>query len=73
MKLWDTEAGALDRMLTLNLRAGFVLSRAAAEALLPAGKGAAVAMMDSLAGDLKGTGVRANSVRPSIIDTPANP
>jgi NAD(P)-dependent dehydrogenase (short-subunit alcohol dehydrogenase family) len=29
-------------------------------------------MMDSLAADLKGTGVRANSILPSIIDTPAN-
>ena len=28
--------------------------------------------MDSLAADLKGTGVRANSILPSIIDTPAN-
>ena len=97
MKLWDTEAGALDRMLTLNLRAGFVLSRAAAKAMLPAkmgaivnvaakaafdheaglaayaaSKAAAVALMDSLAADLKGTGVRANSVLPSIIDTPTN-
>jgi NAD(P)-dependent dehydrogenase (short-subunit alcohol dehydrogenase family) len=29
-------------------------------------------MMDSLAADLKGTGVRVNTVLPSIIDTPAN-
>jgi len=29
-------------------------------------------MIDSLAADLKGTGVRANSILPSIIDTPAN-
>ena len=95
--LWDTETGALDRMLALNLRSGFMLSRAAARAMLQAGKGtivnvaakaafdhetglaayaaskaAAVALMDSLAADLKGTGVRANSILPSIIDTPAN-
>jgi NAD(P)-dependent dehydrogenase (short-subunit alcohol dehydrogenase family) len=37
-----------------------------------ASKAAAVALMDSLAADLKGTGVRVNSVLPSIIDTEAN-
>ena len=37
-----------------------------------ASKAAALAMMDSLAADLKGTGVRVNSILPSIIDTPAN-
>lgn len=37
-----------------------------------ASKAAAVAMFDSLAADLKGTGVRVNSVLPSIIDTEAN-
>ncbi len=37
-----------------------------------ASKAAAVAMIDSLAADLKGTGVRANSVLPSIIDTEIN-
>jgi NAD(P)-dependent dehydrogenase (short-subunit alcohol dehydrogenase family) len=97
MKLWETEAGALERMLALNLRSGFLLSRAAAKAMLRAGKGAivnvaakaafdhetglaayaaskaaAVALMDSLAVDLKSTGVRANSILPSIIDTSAN-
>jgi NAD(P)-dependent dehydrogenase (short-subunit alcohol dehydrogenase family) len=35
-------------------------------------KAAALALMDSLAEDLKGTGVRVNSVLPSIIDTEAN-
>ena len=35
-------------------------------------KAAAVAMIDSLAAELKGTGVRANSILPSIIDTEAN-
>jgi NAD(P)-dependent dehydrogenase (short-subunit alcohol dehydrogenase family) len=29
-------------------------------------------MVDSLAADLKGTGIRANSILPSIIDTEAN-
>jgi len=37
-----------------------------------AAKAAAVAMIDSLAADLKGKGVRVNSVLPSIFDTPAN-
>ena len=37
-----------------------------------ASKAAAVALFDSLAADLKGTGVRVNSVLPSIIDTEVN-
>jgi NAD(P)-dependent dehydrogenase (short-subunit alcohol dehydrogenase family) len=37
-----------------------------------ASKAAAVAMLDSLAADLKGTGVRVNSILPSIIDTEPN-
>jgi NAD(P)-dependent dehydrogenase (short-subunit alcohol dehydrogenase family) len=37
-----------------------------------ASKAAALAMMHSLAMDLKGTAIRANSVLPSIIDTAAN-
>jgi NAD(P)-dependent dehydrogenase (short-subunit alcohol dehydrogenase family) len=54
-----------------------VASRAAFDqeggaAAYAASKAAAVAMIDSLAADLKGTGVRANSILPSIIDTEAN-
>jgi NAD(P)-dependent dehydrogenase (short-subunit alcohol dehydrogenase family) len=96
-KLWETDTKVLDQMLALNLRSGFMLSRAAAKVMLRQGKGvivnvaskaapepgaglgayaaskaAAVAMMDSLAAELKGTGVRANSILPSIIDTEAN-
>ncbi len=37
-----------------------------------ASKAAALALMESLAADLAGTGVRVNSVLPSIIDTDAN-
>lgn len=95
--LWDTSAEMFERMLSLNLRSGFLLSRAAARVMRkqgygsivnvaaraafdhPAGlaayaasKAAAVAMIDSLAADLKGSGVRANSILPSIIDTEAN-
>jgi len=37
-----------------------------------ASKAAALALMDSLAADVKGSGVRVNSVLPSIMDTEAN-
>jgi len=97
LKMWEMDATVFDRMLQLNLRSGFVLSRAVVPALLKQGHGAivnvaakaaidhaagasayasskaaAVAMMDSLAADLKGTGIRVNSILPSIIDTKAN-
>lgn len=54
-----------------------VASRAAVDhgagiAAYASSKAAAVALIDSLAADLAGTGVRANSVLPSIIDTEAN-
>jgi len=95
--LWETDTKVLDQMISLNLRAGFLLLRAvvpvmlkqgdgsivniaAKAALGPAAKGAvyaaskaaAVAMMEALAAEVKGTGVRVNSVLPSIIDTEAN-
>jgi NAD(P)-dependent dehydrogenase (short-subunit alcohol dehydrogenase family) len=98
MNLWELDTRVLDQMLALNLRSGFILSRAAAKAMLQRGKGgaivnvaskaaldhgagvaayaaskaAAVAMMDSLAADLKGSRVRVNSILPSIIDTEVN-
>lgn len=96
-KLWEMETKVFEQQLALNLRAGFVLARAAARVMVKQGSGsivnvaskaavdhaaggsayaaskaAAVAMIDCLAADLKGTGVRANSILPSIIDTPAN-
>jgi len=95
--LWQADPAALDRMLSLNLRSGHALMRAAAPAMLRNGRGAvvniaaraalehgagsaaynaskaaALALFDSLAADLAGSGVRVNSVLPSIIDTPAN-
>jgi NAD(P)-dependent dehydrogenase (short-subunit alcohol dehydrogenase family) len=97
VRLWELDTKLFEQMLALNLRSGFVLSRAAVPLMLKQGggsivnvaskaavdhaagaaayaasKAAAVAMMDSLAADLKGTGVRVNSILPSIIDTEAN-
>lgn len=95
--LWEVDSKVFDQMLALNVRSGYVLSRAIVPQMLKQGSGAivnvasraafdhaagaaayatskaaAVAMIDSLAADLKGTGVRANSILPSIIDTDAN-
>jgi NAD(P)-dependent dehydrogenase (short-subunit alcohol dehydrogenase family) len=95
--LWELDSKVFDQMLALNLRTGYVLSRAVVPLMLKQGSGAivnvasraafdhaagaaaysaskaaAVAMIDSLAADLRATGVRANSILPSIIDTEAN-
>jgi len=97
VKLWELETNVLDRMLALNLRSIYVLSRAAVRVMLKqahgaivnvaakaafdhpggaaayaASKAAAVALLDSLAAEVKGTGVRVNSILPSIIDTKPN-
>jgi len=97
VRLWDLDSKVFDQMLALNLRSGFILSRATVPVMLKQGygaivnvaakaafdhaagaaayaasKAAAVAMMDSLAAELKSTGVRVNSILPSIIDTEAN-
>jgi NAD(P)-dependent dehydrogenase (short-subunit alcohol dehydrogenase family) len=97
VKLYELETVVFDQMLSLNLRAGYTLSRAAIVPMLKqkhgaivnvtskaafdhaagaaayaASKAAALAMIDSLAADVKGTGVRVNSIVPSIIDTEAN-
>lgn len=56
----------------VNVASRAAYDHAARSAAYAASKAAAVAMIDSLAADLKGTGVRANSILPSIIDTPAN-
>lgn len=97
LKLWDLDSAVFDRMMALNLRAGFVLARAAIVPMLrqkrgsivnvaakaafdhaagaaayAASKAAALAMIDSLAADARGSGVRVNSILPSIFDTPSN-
>ena len=56
----------------LNVASKAAFDHAAGAAAYVASKAAAVAMMDSLAADLRGTNVRANSIVPSIIDTEAN-
>ena len=56
----------------VNVAAKAAVDHGAGAAAYAASKAAAVAMMDSLAGDLKGTGIRVNSILPSIIDTEAN-
>ena len=56
----------------VNVAAKAAFDHAAGAAAYAASKSAALAMIDSLAADAKGTGVRVNSILPSIIDTPAN-
>jgi NAD(P)-dependent dehydrogenase (short-subunit alcohol dehydrogenase family) len=95
--LWEVDPGTYDKMMQLNLKAGFVLARAvlpqmirqnrgwivniaskaaldhtAGGALYSASKAAALAMMDSLAADVKPFNINVNSVLPSIIDTAVN-
>lgn len=56
----------------VNVASKAAFEHAAGAAAYVASKAAAVAMIDSLAADLKGSGVRVNSILPSIIDTEAN-
>jgi NAD(P)-dependent dehydrogenase (short-subunit alcohol dehydrogenase family) len=56
----------------VNVASRAAFDHAGGSAGYAASKAAAIAMIDSLAADLKGTGVRANSIVPSIIDTEAN-
>jgi len=56
----------------VNVAAKAAVDHAAGAAAYAASKSAAVALLDSLATDLKGSGVRVNSIIPSIIDTEAN-
>jgi NAD(P)-dependent dehydrogenase (short-subunit alcohol dehydrogenase family) len=56
----------------VNVAAKAAIDHGAGAAAYAASKAAAVAMIDSLGEDLKGTGIRVNSVLPNIIDTEAN-
>jgi NAD(P)-dependent dehydrogenase (short-subunit alcohol dehydrogenase family) len=56
----------------VNVAAKAAFDHGAGAAAYAASKAAAVALMDSLAADTKGTGVRVNSILPSIIDTQPN-
>ena len=56
----------------VNVAARAAFDHAAGAAAYAASKSAALAMIDCLAQDVRGAGVRVNSVLPSIIDTEAN-
>ena len=56
----------------VNVASKAAVDHAAGAAAYASSKAAALALMDSLAEDLKGTGVRVNSVLPSVIDTEVN-
>lgn len=63
---------AAGRGAIVNVASRAALVHGAGEGAYAASKAAALALFDSLAADLKGTGVRVNSVLPSLIDTEAN-
>lgn len=63
---------AQGRGAIVNVAAQAALAPPAGLAAYAASKAAAIALLSSLAADLKGTGVRANSVLPAILDTDAN-
>lgn len=56
----------------VNVAAKAAFDHAAGAGAYAASKSAALALLDSLAADLKGTGVRVNTILPSIIDTEVN-
>jgi NAD(P)-dependent dehydrogenase (short-subunit alcohol dehydrogenase family) len=56
----------------VNVAAKSAVDHGAGASAYAASKAAALAMMDCLAADVKGSGVRVNSILPSIIDTEIN-
>jgi NAD(P)-dependent dehydrogenase (short-subunit alcohol dehydrogenase family) len=56
----------------VNVASRAAIDHTAGAAAYAASKAAALALMDCVAEDLRGTGVRVNSVLPGIIDTEAN-
>jgi NAD(P)-dependent dehydrogenase (short-subunit alcohol dehydrogenase family) len=56
----------------VNVAAKAAVEHPAGAAAYAASKAGAVALLDSLAAEVKGTGLRVNSILPSIIDTEAN-
>jgi len=56
----------------VNVAAKAAFDHPAGAAAYAASKAAAVALLDSLAAEVKGTGLRINSILPSIIDTAPN-
>jgi len=60
------------RGAVVSVSAKAALDHGAGASAYAASKAASLALMDSLAAETRGTGVRVNSVLPSIIDTKAN-
>lgn len=56
----------------VNVAAKAALDHGAGASAYAASKAGALALMDSLAAEVKGSGVRVNTILPSIIDTEAN-